>query len=82
MRDDSKGVGTTIRYVANLHHVSFACTPPPPAIDYAGVFEHLNVVIVITMNVPNGDNTLYPLPVVLNCGRQPRQGHCNEGRRQ
>ena len=82
MFDDLEGVRSTIRDITHLYHVSLACTPPTPAIDYAGVFEHLNVVIVITMNVPNGDNPFYPLPVVLNRGRKRRKANCNEDRRQ
>ena len=69
---DLKGVWPTIRDITHLHHVGFARGPSPTAVDHAGVFEHRHVVVVVPMNIPDGDNTLDPLPVVLNRRRQSR----------
>ena len=78
MLDDLEGVRSTIRDITHLHHVGFARGPSPSSVDHTGIFEHRDVIVVVPVNIPDGDNPLYPLPVVLNRRRQPREGKGKE----
>ena len=72
--DNLEGIGAAIGDVPHLNNMGFARCPFTALVDDPRFLQHGNVVLIIAVNIADGDDAADPLPVILNGLRetQPR----------
>ena len=60
--DDGNAVRAPVGHITGLHEVRVVPCPLSPLADQAGVGQHLEILLVVTVQVANGNNARYLVP--------------------